>query len=431
MKRGEGPTGPRARSSDARSLPEPPTDAVSRRSSRHLPSRADDGPVGPEQPPLEASGAGSTGHLLALIASGQAASRSDLVRSSGLAPSTVSSRVELLMNEGWVTEGGYAPSRGGRRARTLTISSSAGYLLVSDIGSTHAKVIATDLAGASLAEIERPLDLTVGPERVADRIAEDGRALSEDRAVKGRTLRGAAVAIPGPVDRATGRIVSPSRMPGWHNCPFGEVLGDRLDVPTVIENDARLIALGLLTGTSEPVSNLVVVKIGGGIGCGIITDGRLYRGASGAAGDISHNRVADAGDRPCSCGNQGCLETIASGTALVRDLAAAGASITSVAQILTSVQRNDPVATTAIRTAGRQIGEVVAPMINFLNPQALYLAGHLSVAEPLVAAVRSVIYQRCLPVATRSLTIAAVQDRNLNIRAAAALVLPEVGSMST
>lgn len=384
-----------------------------------------------DTPASEVPGARSTAHLLSLIASGQAASRSDLVRSSGLAPSTVSSRVETLIKDGWVTEGGYAPSRGGRRARTLTINAGAGYLLVSDIGSTHARVIATDLAGASLAEIEGPLDLGVGPERVADRIAQDARVLSDHPSVQGRVLRGAVVAIPGPVDRSTGRVVSPSRMPGWNDCPFGELLGDRLDVPTVIENDARLIALGLVAGTGAPVRNLVVVKIGGGIGCGIITDGRLYRGESGVAGDISHNRVADAANRPCSCGNEGCLETIASGAALVRDLAAADPSITSVAHILASVQHNDPVATTAVRTAGRQIGEVLAPMINFINPQALFLAGHLSVAEPLVAAVRSVIYQRCLPAATRSLTIAAVQDRNLNIRAAVALVLPEVGSVST
>lgn len=430
MKRGDGPAGPRARSNEARALPEPPS-GVGTRPSPDVQLPPDHGLIGSGHRQSETTDVGSTGHLLSLIASGQASSRSDLVRSSSLAPSTVSARVESLINDGWVIEGGYAPSRGGRRARTLTISSGAGYLLVSDIGSTHARVIATDLAGVSLADIERPLDLNRGPERVADRIAQDAHALSKDPALRGRALRGAAVAIPGPVDRTTGRVVSPSRMPGWHDCPFGELLGDRLGVPAIIENDANLIALGLFAGSSESVTSLVVVKIGGGIGCGIIADGRLYRGASGVAGDISHNRVADAADRPCSCGNRGCLETIASGAALVRDLAVADPSISSVDQILAALQRNDPVTTTAIRTAGRQIGEVVAPMINFLNPQALFLAGHLSVAEPLVAAVRSVIYQRCLPVATRSLTIVAVQDRNLNIRAAAALVLPELGSVAT
>lgn len=390
-----------------------------------------DEPTGGYHSPADKAGAGSSRHLLELIASGQASSRSDLARSTGLAPSTVSSRVEALIDGGWVAEGGYAASRGGRRARSLTINSGVGYLLVFDIGSTHARVIATDLAGAALAESEVSVDLSAGPERVADRIADVGQLLSDDAAVRNRTLRGAGIAIPGPVDRATGRVVSPSRMPGWHNCAFGEVLGNRLGVPTVIENDAKLIALGLLAGMSESVRNLVVVKIGGGIGCAVITDGRLYRGASGVAGDISHNRVTDAADRPCSCGNTGCLETIASGAALVRDLAAAGAPVSSVAQILSLVQHNDPAATTAIRTAGRQIGEVLATMINFTNPQALFLAGHLSVAEPLVAAVRSVIYERCLPVATRSLTISAVQDRDLAIRAAAALVLQDVGAVLT
>jgi predicted NBD/HSP70 family sugar kinase len=215
-------------------------------------------------------------------------------------------------------------------------------------------------------------------------------------------------------------------MPGWHGSAFGSILGRRLGVPVIIENDANLMALGAWAGVPDSTRNLVVVKIGGGIGCGVITDGRLYRGASGVAGDISHNRVADAADRPCSCGNTGCLETIASGAALVKDLASAGVPVSSVADILSLVQRGDATATTALRTAGRQIGEVLATMVNFVDPDALLLAGHLSVAEPLVAAVRSVIYERCLPVVTGSLTISAVLDRDLVLRAAAGLVLQNI-----
>jgi len=402
-----------------------PAAALPRRS-RRASAAVDDVHAGADRGSADLRGAGSPGHLLSLIASGVANSRSELVRSTGLAASTISSRIEALIGSGWVAEGGLELSRGGRRARSLSINSAAGYLLISDIGATHARVMATDLAGATLAEIERPVDLAQGPEQVADRIVAIGQELAADPAVAGRELRGAAAAIPGPVDQHTHRVVSPSRMPGWHDSPFGEVLGRKLSVPTVIENDANLMALGLLAGSAEPPNSLVVVKIGGGIGCGVITDGRLYRGASGVAGDISHNRVAEAADRPCSCGNNGCLETIASGAALVNDLAATGAPVSSVAQILSLVQYNDAAATTAMRTAGRQIGEVLATMINFINPEALFLAGHLSVAEPLVAAIRSVIYERCLPIATRSLTISAVQDRNLNIRAAAALVLQSI-----
>ena len=373
---------------------------------------------------------GAPGHLLSLIASGRAASRSELVRYTGLAASTVSVRVEALIDSGWVAEGGLESSRGGRRARSLAVNSALGYLLVSDIGATHIRVLATDLAGAPLADIERPVDLAEGPDLIADRIAAIGEELAAKAAVAGRRLRGAAVAIPGPVDARTRRVISPSRMPGWHDSPFGDVLGHRLAVPVVIENDANLMALGMLAGGGTAARDLVVVKIGGGIGCGVITDGRLYRGASGVAGDISHNRVADAADRPCSCGNTGCLETIASGAALVRDLAAAGAPVSAVADILSLVQHNDSAATTAMRTAGRQIGEVLATMVNFVNPEAVYLAGHLAVAEPLVAAVRSALYERCLPVATRSLTISAVQDRDLGVRAAAALVLQSIRTVA-
>lgn len=374
----------------------------------------------------DAVGAGSPGHLLSLVASGRATSRSELVRSTGLAASTISARVESLLDGGWLAEGDLELSRGGRRARSLTVNSASSFLLVSDIGATHARVVATDLAGAVLAEIERPVDLAQGPEQIADHIAAIGRQLGADPAVAGRELRGAGVAIPGPVDSRAGRVVAPSRMPGWHGSAFGEILGRRLGAPVVIENDANLMALGALAGRAGGTRDLVVVKIGGGIGCGVITDGRLYRGASGMAGDISHNRVAEAADRPCSCGNTGCLETIASGAALVRDLASSGVQVSSVADILSLVQHNNAAATTALRTAGRQIGEVLATMVNFVNPEALLLAGHLSVAEPLVAAVRSVIYERCLPVVTRSLTISSVLDRDLAVRAAAALVLQNI-----
>ncbi|NDZ99701.1 ROK family protein, partial [Streptomyces sp. SID10116] len=123
------------------------------------------------------------------------------------------------------------------------------------------------------------------------------------------------------------------------------------------------------------------------------------------AGDISHVRVDAAGDRPCSCGNIGCLETVASGAALIRELARQGVEVSDTGDLLRLVADGDPQATTLVRTAGRHIGTVLSVVVNFFNPQAVALGGVLATAEPLVAAVRGVLYERCLPLATADLEI--------------------------
>jgi len=142
-------------------------------------------------------------------------------------------------------------------------------------------------------------------------------AMAERQRNAGRTVAGAGIAFPGPVD-AQGRVQTPSRMPGWHRYPLAEVLSQRLGMPVTVDNDATLMAVGEHLTARRDLSHLVVVKVGRGIGCGVISAGSAYRGANGAAGDISHVRVDAADERPCSCGNIGCLETVASAPNIVR-----------------------------------------------------------------------------------------------------------------
>ncbi|MFI6292869.1 ROK family protein [Nonomuraea sp. NPDC050790] len=347
---------------------------------------------------------GAQGELLRLVATGQAESRAELARLSGLAASSVSLRVEELLDARLLVEEGSGTSRGGRRPRRLRLSPAAGVLTVADLGAHHVRLGLLDLSGTPLAVQEREADITAGPEAVLDWLADAFDELLEAHAPPGVPLRGVGTGIPGPVDPATGRVVGPSRMPGWNNFPVADHLRARYDLPVLVENDANLMAVG--EARSWPgADNLMVLKAGTGIGCGVVVNGRLHRGR-GAAGDISHVRVRTDSSIVCACGHSDCLEAYASGAALQAALAEAGILVARPADIVGLVDDAVPEATSLVRTAGRMIGEVLTVLVNFFNPDVIAVGGSLAAAEPLIASIRAAVYERCLPLATRELEIA-------------------------
>ena len=369
---------------------------------------------------------GSSSDLLQLIREAGPLSRTDLARLSGLAVSTVSLRVEDLVTSGLVEEAGDGQSRGGRRPRLLQVRSGSGVALAADLGTHHARLSAVDLAGKQLADDEVPITFGDDPKvvltAVADRLEDMARALNAQ-------VLGIGMGLPGPVEPVSGQVTSPSRMPGWHGMRVGDWLAERLGVPAAVDNDANLLALGeyrtrwAQTGTRH----LIAVKIGRGIGCGIVADGSLYHGANGAAGDISHVRAATLDPdsaRLCGCGRRGCLETLASGATLLAELAEVGTELGSIAELIELVHRGDPAANLAVRTAGWHLGEVLAVVVNFFNPQVLVLGGSLAAADPLVASLRAAIYERCLPMASEAVTIVTAPDApSAGVRGAAWLIL--------
>ncbi|MFG2206495.1 ROK family protein [Streptomyces sp. NPDC048638] len=367
---------------------------------------------------------GSAAHVLELVANGSAASRADLVRELGLAASTVSARVQELVEAGLLAESGAGVSRGGRRPRLLRIAGQGAVALAADLGSRHIRTGAVGLSGDAFDVDDHAVDPAAGPEAALDTLAERLAALAERQRAAGRTVRGAGIGFPGPVDADGSRIIAPARMPGWHLFPLRDRLADRLGLPVLLDNDANMMALGEHRAGHRGRRHLVLVKAGRGIGSGVISDGRLHRGAHGSAGDISHVRVDEAARLPCSCGNIGCLETVASGAAIAAALRGEGLAADSTADILRLVENGEPHATTLVRQAGRDIGAVLAVVVNFFNPEAVVLGGALAGAQPLVAAVRGMLYERCLPMATSELTIgAAVCGPNAGLLGAGHAVL--------
>ena len=341
--------------------------------------------------------------------SGQAASRSDIARLTHVSASTAATRVETLIGLGFLHETGAGRSRGGRRPRQLELRTDAGLVAAADLGANHASLAVFDLGGALLAEQVLPMDIADGPDRVLAWVVDQVRTMSDaagtrPAGARPTPLRGLTVGVPGPVDFRAGRVVSPSRMPGWNGADVPALAGAFTDVPVLVENDANLMALGEFSAV--PSEHLVFLKAGSGIGCGVIASGQLHRGARGAAGDISHAPVSDQQDVPCSCGRTGCLDAVASGAALARRLAEAGFDVQGTSGVVRIARDAEPVSARMFRDAGRATADVLATIVNFFNPDTLVLGGQLSQAEPYVANIRSTLYERCLPMAVEKLVIA-------------------------
>ncbi|MFL1378169.1 MULTISPECIES: ROK family transcriptional regulator [unclassified Nocardiopsis] len=354
-------------------------------------------------PTTTAPGAGT---LLRLLRDGRPRTRSELAGATGLARSTVTQRVDALLASGLIGPAGEAVSTGGRPPTTFSFRPRARVVLAADLGATHARLALTDMAAEVIAEARADLDIALGPERVLDWVVEHGRGLlaRADRDVS--ELLGLGIGLPGPVQHSTGRAVNPPIMPGWDGFDVPGYVGERLAVPVLVDNDVNIMAIGEHHTAWPTASHLMFVKVATGIGCGIVSEGRVYRGAQGAAGDMGHIHVPSGADKPCRCGNTGCLEAVASGAALAEALTAEGVPAHGARDVVELARNGSVPALRALRQAGRDIGEVLAASVNMFNPSVIVIGGALALAgDHLLAGVREVIYQRSLPLATEHLNI--------------------------
>ncbi|MFB9717188.1 ROK family protein [Planobispora longispora] len=382
----------------------------------------------------EASGSiAGAGALLTILRDGQARTRAELVQLTGLARSTLAQRLDALLSQRWIIPTEEAISSGGRPAVAFTFNRSARVVLSADLGATHARVAVTDLATEVLAERAAELPIDRGPEPTLtwlqrtfeEMLAETGHSFDQ--------VCGIGVGLPGPVEHSSGRPVNPPIMPGWDGFPVPEWLGEHLGVPVLVDNDVNIMALGEHWSARPEADHLIFVKIGTGIGCGIISDRRLHRGAQGAAGDIGHIRVASALDTVCRCGNVGCLEAVAGGAAMAARLRAEGVEAVDSRDVIRLARSGNTQAVQLIRQAGRELGDVLASIVNFFNPSMIVIGGDIAEAgEQVLAGLREVIYSRSLPLATQHLSITASElgDR-AGVIGAAVMVIDHVLSPDT
>jgi predicted NBD/HSP70 family sugar kinase len=342
---------------------------------------------------------------LAGLVAGGATRRSQLATATGLSRAAVAQRVDLLITKGLLVETGTVATERGRPPLALQLASDTAVVCAVDLGATHSTVAVAELGGAVLAEATEELDINEGPEAVLSGLHEQlGRLLSA-AGHPASHVRAIGIGVPGPVEASTGTVIRPPIMRGWDGYRVPGFFEGRYDAPVLVDNDVNMMALGEYAHRPA-TAQLMYVKVGTGIGCGIVSGGSVHRGATGAAGDIGHIRVPGHDDVLCHCGNTGCVEAVASGAAVAATLREAGLPVEHVADVVRLVQAGDPTARRQVRLAAQRIGDVLASLVSFWNPDTIALGGSIaSLHDDLLADIRAAVYRRALPLATRTVAI--------------------------
>ncbi|NED94679.1 ROK family transcriptional regulator [Phytoactinopolyspora alkaliphila] len=349
--------------------------------------------------------ASGPGDVLALIRTGTARTRGEIMDATGLSRMTVAQRVDALLADGLIRHAGTASASRGRRATHLEFNAAHSVVVVAAVETTHARVAVTDLVGRVLVEHDIEVAVADGPESALHAVSQAIDQSLEHTGVTRSQVSGVGVSIPGPVDPDTARPSQPPIMPGWDAYPVADHLEDALGTgPVLVENDANVMALGEQSTNYPSCDTLCFVKVSTGIGTGIVLNGRIYHGVDGGAGDIGHVRLSDYPDAVCQCGSRGCLAAVASGRAVASALSGTGIEAHSGRDVSRLLAQGDTTAMGLTQDAGRRIGEVMATVVCLLNPEILVIGGALASA-PLISGVRESLYPLSLPRATRHLDV--------------------------
>ncbi|GAA1000337.1 ROK family transcriptional regulator [Subtercola frigoramans] len=333
-------------------------------------------------------------------------SRATISRIGGLARSTVGHQVDKLIEIGLIEERFSQSDGPGRPARGLHVRADAGYVAGVDLETGGARLALANLKGTIVEEIVLKLSIEDEPSKVLTRICD---TISQMRGgLDLACLKQTVIGIPAPVDFARGRPVRPPMMTRWDDFPVRDFAQQILGSPVTVENDTNLAAIAEST-QQHAYLPLVFLKVASGIGVGIISsDGQVFRGYDGAAGDIGHVQILAQDDRVCRCGKSGCLEAVASITAILDELeiATSDTTIDHAEQLQALLRVGDKRAFQAVHSAARQIGSVASGIIQILNPRMLVVGGaYPEIHDELLSGIRSVVYERAMPLSTRDLIL--------------------------
>lgn len=359
-------------------------------------------PTPGSQPALREANAGRVRR--ALLRRG-ALSQADIARSTGLSPATVSNIVRDLRARGLVEA---LPGDGRGRAVRVRLCPQAAVAVGVDFGHSHLRVVVGNVAHDVLAEHTQPLDTAASAEECLELAAGVVERLLAAPELRRERLVGVGLGVPGPIDRSTGTLGSPTILPGWVGVRPGERLSAALGLPVHVDNDANLGALAEVTwGVARGATDLAYIKVSSGVGAGVLLDGRLYRGHGGTAGEVGHT-VLDPNGSVCRCGNRGCLETFVAVPTLVALLAGSHPGVRSLADMVSAAGAGDLGCRRVLADAGRQVGVAVASLVNLLSPGLVVLGGELAVGGELVLGpLRETVRRYAIPSAAASASVVA------------------------
>jgi predicted NBD/HSP70 family sugar kinase len=323
--------------------------------------------------------------LINLVRSGAALTRPALEQESGLGRKVVAQRVQQAIDTGLLEDADLAPSGGGRPSRQLRFRAEAGHVYAAVIGATECRVAVATLDGAVIADMQRDWRADEGPEATMEML--DG--LFTRLARRTRTEPWAfGVGVSGPVSFGSGRIVAPPILPGWDGHSVRTWFRERYDAPVWVDNDVNLMALAEWhLGDPQDGRDLLYILVDEGVGAGLVSRGQVWRGDSGAAGDIGHLQVTDDPDVLCRCGQTGCLEALSGGWSLVQRVTDRVAESPALARLVErhgqltaedvgmAARDGDALAREVVLSSARLVGTTVANLVNFVNPGTVVLGG--------------------------------------------------------
>jgi glucokinase-like ROK family protein len=338
-------------------------------------------------------------------------SRAGIARVTHLTRATVSDAVADLIRRGLVTEVGRGPSAGGKSPILLSVDRDAQHLIGVDLAAGEFRGAVVDFRG----EIRHAISLPLGNRTGQAALALAFQLVDALTAATQRPIAGIGIGTPGLFDTVNG-VVRRAVNVGWENLPLGDLLQARYHLPVCVINDCQATALAeYMFGAGQDAGNLVVLRVGHGIGAGVVLDGQLFQGDGFGAGEVGHVVVVEDG-LPCRCGNFGCLETVASSAAIVQraELLARAApdsrlhrqAVDGVPLGLTDVvdafRAGDDPARQVVAETGRYLGMAAANLVATLNIHRILVAGSVTqFGHTLVEAIQREMLSRALPILAR------------------------------